>query len=270
MVPADSDRIARVPSYLGNPLSSDWFSCTRLSRSLVRLSRTLPLTCRSPTADPLPHRHLHDVGLASSHFARHYFGNHSLFSLPQGTEMFHFPWFARATLWIQVAVTQLFAALGFPIRTSPDQRLVGNSPKLFAATHVLHRLLAPRHPPHALSSLLALISCLTPASRRIVETRDQGPGPCSSQQTRKTFICLILTASSCVGDFAFVSPGCLSAPGETHFEVGTSVENFTQQKLQLTLRMHLSKNVPATSRKLVELIGFEPTTSSLQSWRSPS
>src|SRR5215218_4133444 len=49
-----------------------------------------------------------------------------------------------------------FGALGFPIRTSSDQRLVGNSPKLFAATHVLHRLLAPRHPPHALSSLLNL------------------------------------------------------------------------------------------------------------------
>lgn len=131
---------------------------------------------------------MHDVGLASSHFARHYSGNHSLFSLPQGTEMFHFPWFALAALWIQAGVTQLFAALGFPIRTSPDQRLVGNSPKLFAATHVLHRLLAPRHPPHALSSLLALISCPTPASRRIVETRNQGPGPCSSLAGPEDFL----------------------------------------------------------------------------------
>ena len=45
-------------------------------------------------------------------------------------------------------------ALGFPIRTSPDQSLVSGSPRLFAATHVLHRLSAPRHPPHALSSLV--------------------------------------------------------------------------------------------------------------------
>ncbi len=44
--------------------------------------------------------------------------------------------------------------LGFPIRTSPDQCLVGNSPRLFAATHVLHRLQQPRHPSHALSSLV--------------------------------------------------------------------------------------------------------------------
>src|SRR6266496_4496769 len=42
---------------------------------------------------------------------------------------------------------------GFPIRTPPDQRLVGNSPGLIAASYVLHRLLAPRHPPCALSNL---------------------------------------------------------------------------------------------------------------------
>jgi hypothetical protein len=43
--------------------------------------------------------------------------------------------------------------LGFPIRTSADQGLVDGSPQLFAVTHVLHRFLAPRHPPLALISL---------------------------------------------------------------------------------------------------------------------
>src|SRR5437870_3428756 len=42
---------------------------------------------------------------------------------------------------------------GFPIRRSTDQSLVDSSPWLFAATHVLHRHLAPRHPPLALHSL---------------------------------------------------------------------------------------------------------------------
>ena len=42
---------------------------------------------------------------------------------------------------------------GFPIRRSPDQSLLSGSPKLIAASHALHRLLAPRHPPCALSSL---------------------------------------------------------------------------------------------------------------------
>ena len=100
----------------------------------------LPLTVRGPTVDPQPQRHFREIGLGFSRFARHYFGNHSLFSFPQGTEMFHFPWFAPPVLCIQTGVLQLFAAEGFPIRKSPDQHLVGNSPELIAATHVLHRL----------------------------------------------------------------------------------------------------------------------------------
>ena len=42
---------------------------------------------------------------------------------------------------------------GFPIRTSSDQRSVGSSPRLIAASYVLHRLPVPRHPPCALKHL---------------------------------------------------------------------------------------------------------------------
>jgi hypothetical protein len=42
---------------------------------------------------------------------------------------------------------------GFPIRTSTDPRLVGSSPWLIAASHVLLRLQAPRHPPLTLYNL---------------------------------------------------------------------------------------------------------------------
>ena len=44
-------------------------------------------------------------------------------------------------------------APGCPIRRSSAHSPLSGSPKLFAASHVLHRLLAPRHPPCALSSL---------------------------------------------------------------------------------------------------------------------
>jgi hypothetical protein len=44
-------------------------------------------------------------------------------------------------------------APGCPIRKSSAHSLLSGSPKLIAASHVLHRLLAPRHPPCALSSL---------------------------------------------------------------------------------------------------------------------
>src|SRR5262249_36016080 len=50
--------------------------------------------------------------------------------------------------------TRALPRVGFPIRTSRDRRLVSTSSGLFAATHVLHRLLAPRHPPCALHLLI--------------------------------------------------------------------------------------------------------------------
>ena len=57
--------------------------------------------------------------------------------------------------------------LGFPIRTSTDRRLVDTSPWLFAVAHVLHRFLAPRHPPLALCSLEEQrCSCLLCSSQR--------------------------------------------------------------------------------------------------------
>src|ERR1041384_2464292 len=48
--------------------------------------------------------------------------------------------------------TQL--VLGFPIRTPSDHSSVDSSPRPIAASHVLHRLLMPRHPPCALKHLI--------------------------------------------------------------------------------------------------------------------
>src|SRR2546428_10413849 len=50
--------------------------------------------------------------------------------------------------------TRALPRVGFPIRRPRDQRLVSTSPALIAAAHVLHRLLAPRHPPCALVLLI--------------------------------------------------------------------------------------------------------------------
>src|SRR4030088_1942233 len=62
--------------------------------------------------------------------------------------------------------TAAFPAVGFPIRIPPDQSLVSGSPKLFAATRVLHRLLSPRHPSCALCSLVIVSSSSTFSPRR--------------------------------------------------------------------------------------------------------
>lgn len=48
---------------------------------------------------------------------------------------------------------------GFPIRTSSDPRSVDSSPRLIAASYVLHRLPVPRHPPCALKHLQHKTNC---------------------------------------------------------------------------------------------------------------
>ena len=47
---------------------------------------------------------------------------------------------------------------GFPHSEISGSKDICSSPKLFAAYHVFHRLLVPRHPPCALSSLTSCIS----------------------------------------------------------------------------------------------------------------
>ena len=54
---------------------------------------------------------------------------------------------------------------GLPHSDIFGSKLVCSSPKLFAACHVLHRLLAPRHSPYTLSSLTIRNSKLTRANR---------------------------------------------------------------------------------------------------------
>src|SRR5436305_6159882 len=56
--------------------------------------------------------------------------------------------------------TRALPRIGFPIRRSRDQRLVSTSPALIAAAHVLHQLLAPRHPPCALVLLIEKNTCI--------------------------------------------------------------------------------------------------------------
>ncbi len=73
-------------------------------------------------------------------------------SFPPGTEMVHFPGFARAHLWIQWAVRRFYQR-GFPHSDIPGSMPACGSPRLIAACHVLHRHRLPRHPPCALSSL---------------------------------------------------------------------------------------------------------------------
>ena len=55
-------------------------------------------------------------------------------------------------LWIHLWMTVVHTA-GFPHSEISGSKDICSSPKLFAAYHVFHRLLVPRHPPCALTTL---------------------------------------------------------------------------------------------------------------------
>ena len=164
MVPADSQQIPRARCYSGknidhttthaftygtnHPLRRtipDASTDTRTScLQVAACTRTHPTT---PHTQPLP-------GLTRTRFSliRYRSPLHTesqLFSSPTGTEMFHFPASTPTQTMNSPAGNTTQPVLGFPIRTSSDQRFVGNSPRHNAASHVLHRLSMPRHPPYA-------------------------------------------------------------------------------------------------------------------------
>ncbi len=129
MVPPCSDRISRVPPYSRIQQPGRIRGCHPLwpafpDRSAYNCWTTGLLRFRSPL-------------LAES----------LLMSFPPGTEMFQFPGFASRPYVFRSR---------YPLRSGlPHSDIHGStpargSPWLFAACHVLHRLLVPRHPPNAL------------------------------------------------------------------------------------------------------------------------
>ena len=124
------------PTFQTVPLTYDFFT----SHSLCKNCRTVP---RPPCCNAcrLTQHRFRLVPVRSP-----LLGESLLFSFPPGTEMFQFPGFAPNTYEFSVWWPALSGA-GCPIRKSPIQSLCSGSSRLFAATYVLHRFLAPRHPP---------------------------------------------------------------------------------------------------------------------------
>ena len=74
-------------------------------------------------------------------------------------------------------------AEGFPHSDIRGSTIARISPRLFAACHVLHRLLAPRHPPNALFSLENIPP---PPARRTKPRQMKSPPPGQSAPTRSS------------------------------------------------------------------------------------
>ena len=167
MVPPDSQQIPRARCYSGtcqgrycvfvyptvtvsgsvsqtDSTNNNIFS---LPAHMAAWTRWVP---RPRTRNPCQVSHAH--GLASSAFARHYSRNHGCFLFLRVLRCFTSPRYLPHPMYSDTGNTTSLV-LGFPIRTSSDPRSVGSSPRHIAASHVLHQLLMPRHPPCALNNL---------------------------------------------------------------------------------------------------------------------
>ena len=74
-----------------------------------------------------------------------------LISVPRGTKMFQFPRFPPTAYGFSGGCGSM-TPRALPHSGIPGSTPADGSPRLFAAYHALHRLLAPRHPPYALRS----------------------------------------------------------------------------------------------------------------------
>jgi hypothetical protein len=139
---------------------------------------------------------------------------------------------------------------GFPHSEIPGSKPACGSPGLIAACHVLHRLLAPRHSPYALSSLtkFSLTHCVYVVKKLPIAGY-------SVVKEFENFAALNLTKFC-------GPPSPRRGFGETSRCVGLSC-------LAETRRARRSSQ-SSLSRRLVENTGLEPVTSWLQTRRSPS
>ena len=142
-----------------------------------------------------------------------------------------------------------YCPAGLPHSEIPGSKPVCGSPRLIAAYRVLHRLSAPRHPPCTLSSLTKLeLTTLNPAN------------PIASNP--------IQLSRNLIWDRW--DPRFLRA----FTRWNRASQDALERPLSLTHRRSDYNKEPVfvipVWRRLVELIGLEPTTSALQGRRSPS
>src|SRR3712207_9551079 len=74
---------------------------------------------------------------------------------------------------------------GFPIRTPWDHSSVDSSPRPIAASHVLHRLLVPRHPPFALDNLTTENKMLASTVQFSTNNQPTTPQPPTKPRSRQ-------------------------------------------------------------------------------------
>jgi hypothetical protein len=184
-----------------------------------------------------------------------------LMSFPPGTEMFQFPGFASCTY---VFSTGSPSREGFPHSDIRGSTIARISPRLFAACHVLLRLLAPRHPPNALITLVPLNQHRPRAGpNRAVNPHDQ---PTSSAPAT-----LIASANSThfgqtITPHRTPSQGCHQGRRSSARSDAILKEHAQPQPTAMTGSSCEGRTPhPDSKHPTMEASGFEPLTPCLQS-----
>ena len=173
MVLPASRRVSRVRRYCGSCRAIVALSPTGLSPSVVGLSRSVRVRLPDGPMMTGPQRRERPEGpsrFGLIPFRSPLLRESRLLFSPGGTKMFQFAPSAPASTSPRLAAGAYDACdcasaqPGCPIRTPPDRRLFGGSPRLIAAYHVLHRVSAPGHPPYTLGGLTPDAPRTRPAS----------------------------------------------------------------------------------------------------------
>ena len=154
MVPAHSHKVSRVSWYSGSRLAdssfaygaftlSGWLSQNHSAKLIRSITRSEPRNARIPVW-ALPFSLAATLKIEFSFSSSGYL-DVSVHRVP------------LLTLCIGVRILEVCSS-GFPHSEISGSKDICSSPKLFAAYHVFHRLLVPRHPPYALSSMTNLLS----------------------------------------------------------------------------------------------------------------
>ena len=152
MVPRSSYGISRVPHYSGYCLVSSAFAY-RTFTFFGLPSQIILLTSLNHFRSPLPRKNcFFRFGLFP--FRSPLLWKSMFLSFPVGTKMFQFPTFPFIHYFTHVWIIRLLSLIEFPHSDIHVLSAICAYAWLFAAYHVLLRLLMPRHSPYALSSLI--------------------------------------------------------------------------------------------------------------------
>ncbi len=199
--------------------------------------------------------------------------------------MSQFPRFPSPGLWVRPRddPERLRVGNGFPHSDIPGWQPAHGFPRLIAVFHVLHRHLAPRHPPHALGSLDSVMRRTSSSSDAAIQLLRCPPA--AARATGRTVVDLMPAAPPVApqpGSAALLRIALRlrsrrsAAGGSTGLKRTGPAHRRAARQGRLCWSPLFSSSNPVRFRSLhlfpslVEMRGFEPLTPALQKQCSPN